>query len=146
MHALTTILCLLCCFPNSFSRDTRGGRVRFGIDTDPARVCAADLNGDGVVDLADEDLLILCILWGRSDTVCAGGDLDADGVVHAADLPQFITALLDGTTDPQELCASDLNRDGWIDGLDIQPMVNCLLDNGSPNGGPGDSTSWAAKR
>jgi RHS repeat-associated protein len=70
---------------------------------------------------------------------CLPGDMDDDSTVDAADMPQFITVLLDGSTDPHELCAADINGDGSQNGLDIQPFVTCLLGGGCPpvQGGSG---------
>lgn len=68
---------------------------------------------------------------------CLRGDLDGDSVVDAADLPRFITVLLEGTTDPHELCAADLNGDFQRDGLDIQPMVTCILGGPCPGASSG---------
>lgn len=76
-------------------------------------------------------------LSGPASAPCIRGDMDGDNVVDAADLPQFITVLLEGTTDPHELCAADLNGDFQRDGLDIQPMVTCILGGPCPGASSG---------
>jgi len=56
---------------------------------DIAETAPEDLNGDGVVDLAD--LLILLAAWGTCDGECPA-DLDGDGSVGLSDLLQLLAA------------------------------------------------------
>lgn len=62
---------------------------------------------------------------GASFTVCWPGDLDGNFDLDlSADLPVLVSKLLDPETiDTADLCAGDLNRDGRLDGLDIQEFV-----------------------
>lgn len=57
----------------------------------------------------------------------APGDLNADGVRDFADLGAFVTTLLSGPADRDQACAADMNGDGDVDGLDIDPFTACLL-------------------
>jgi len=58
----------------------------------------------------------------------ARGDVNIDGARNAADLGVFVSILLspDGAT-AQQRCAADTNRDGTLDGLDIEPFIDCVL-------------------
>ena len=51
--------------------------------------CFGDLNGDGIVDGADQGLLLA--QWGSCPSECSG-DLDGDGDVDGADLGLFLSA------------------------------------------------------
>jgi parallel beta-helix repeat protein len=50
---------------------------------EPAEVTFADLNGDGVIGMADFEMLVNC--WASSDEPCCVSDLDLDGVVGVVD-------------------------------------------------------------
>jgi subtilisin-like proprotein convertase family protein len=55
---------------------------------------------------------------------CGPGDTNHDGGATIADIiPSFVDALLNATDD----CAADVNTDGFVDGLDVQAMVDLLL-------------------
>jgi RHS repeat-associated protein len=123
--------------------------VLFGTDTDPAHICAADIDGNGVVDFTDSELLDCCILAGGCDNICSPGDIDQDGDVDKADQALFIGLLLPpGSEDPAELCAADVNQDGLVDGGDIGPFNQCLKGvvcppplGGTFESGPGSTDS-----
>jgi len=66
------------------------------------------------------------------DSMCpseVSGDCDGNGVLEpAADIPCFIAALLDPGTSPScPVARSDVNQDGFTNGLDIQAMANCII-------------------
>ena len=78
--------------------DTRGGAVAMGgaavavtaaqatITVGPSPFEQGDINGDGVVDFSDANIVIT--LWGTSD---AAGDVNGDGVVDFSDANVIIT-------------------------------------------------------
>lgn len=77
--------------------------------------CEADTDGDGVPDDCDP-----C-------PTRATGDLTGDGFIDDFDVSTFSTVLLNpSAATPDELCAADMNRDGAVDGLDLQGFVEVL--------------------
>lgn len=68
--------------------------------------------------------------WDAGDgpfTICLFGDADADGQLTAADVPTFVALLLaDAPAGTMQRCAVDFNRDGVIDGDDVQAFVDAL--------------------
>lgn len=61
---------------------------------------------------------------GNLISTCMGGDADLDGVMTLADVGPFVEALVSKSS--LGPCA-DVNGDGKLDGLDIQPFVDLLL-------------------
>lgn len=107
--------------------------VALGHDTEPAHVCAADIDGDNDVDADDATLLVACLLSGSCASVCSPGDLNADGEVDEADAALLVQVLLAATSDPSALCAADMNADGMYDSRDIQGFVNCAIYGDCPS-------------
>lgn len=64
-----------------------------------------------------------------ADPECATcrGDMDGNGVIDSGDLSGFVATLLSATPDH---CA-DLNADGSVNGLDIQPMLDRVIAGGA---------------
>jgi len=61
------------------------------------------------------------------------GDMDCSGNVDLDDIGPFVLALVDppayGLQQPDcDVMLADCNRDGYVNGCDIQPFVNLLLD------------------
>ena len=63
-------------------------RVEF-IDCEPPAECPEDLNGDGLIDLAD--LAVLLGNYGQSGMGPEDGDLNGDGTIDLADLSQLLS-------------------------------------------------------
>lgn len=61
-------------------------------------------------------------------TVPTGPDINGDGqVTLPGDVPPFIDALLGLDVPPPFLGRSDMNCDGTLNGLDVQPFVDTLI-------------------
>jgi hypothetical protein len=85
-----------------------------------------DTDGDGIPDACDPCPDV-------PGTECdVPGDMNCDGVVDLDDVPAMVLALID----PDEYAAQypdcdiatgDMNEDGDVNGLDLQPFVNALL-------------------
>lgn len=65
------------------------------------------------------------------------GDMDCNNSVNTLDLDDFVQALLNPAlyNASHTLCSitlADMNGDGLIDALDIQPFVTCVTGNGCP--------------
>lgn len=58
----------------------------------------------------------------------AFGDLNANGAVETADIPLFVNVLLGNDADPGHRYRADLNRDGRIDGADLQPFITAAMN------------------
>jgi hypothetical protein len=54
------------------------------------------------------------------------GDMDGSGAVDLPDIPLFVAALL-GQGSEIDACVADLNVDGTLDGQDLQPFVDALV-------------------
>lgn len=85
-----------------------------------------DCNEDGVIDvctasdcngnmIADECEFPAC-------PGILGGDMDCSGVTNLNDLPSFVEAVLNGTIS----CPADANKDGAVNGLDVQAFIDAL--------------------
>jgi len=62
------------------------------------------------------------------DLTCCIGDANDDGLLDTSDLPAMIAAQLSPpSAGTLALCRTDLNGDGRVDGLDIQPFVDQLI-------------------
>ncbi|MCG8407712.1 MAG: thrombospondin type 3 repeat-containing protein [Phycisphaerales bacterium] len=75
-----------------------------------------DTDGDGIGDVCD---------------ACPSrtqGDLNGDGIIDAIDIQHFVSVLLNGSGDPDELCAADVNGDMSPTLDDVQPFVGKLLE------------------
>ena len=56
------------------------------------------------------------------------GDFDWDAAVSpGTDLAIFVSVLIGETSSSNELIRADVNLDGKVDGLDIEPFVAALL-------------------
>lgn len=67
----------------------------------------------------------MCLMMSHSllsaDPVpCFPGDMNVDGAVDMLDVGPFVEVILGQNTDPDALCAADLNGDAQADGGDIQ--------------------------
>lgn len=63
-----------------------------------------------------------------SFTVCLAGDADGNFTLDPIlDIPAFVNEVLNGSGDEYTACASDVNGDGEVDGLDIPPFAAALL-------------------
>ncbi len=102
--------------------DTDSDGVPGCIDNCPTvpNVDQADADGDGVGDACDTCPLV-------PNPAQVEGDANGDTVVDLADVPIFVDVLLGLDTDPSHVAASDVNCDGEVNALDIQPMLNLLL-------------------
>jgi hypothetical protein len=66
-------------------------------------------------------------------TVALPGDMNCDNIVDMNDIPLFIPALLnEGPVGGCDINRADVNGDSQIDGLDMQPFVNLLVNSPSP--------------
>ena len=99
-----------------------------------------DLNGDGVVDQADQAILLS--YYGQAASSSPGAaraDLNDDGVVDATDLSILLSAENAGTTPPTTPTSGntttappppppndDINRDGLVDGNDLDVLKSYL--------------------
>jgi hypothetical protein len=62
------------------------------------------------------------------DTIPFIGDCNNDGLLNVeGDIPCFVDALLGFDIPEGAIFRSDLNFDGFTDGLDVQEMVNCFV-------------------
>ncbi|MCB9853013.1 MAG: M4 family metallopeptidase [Phycisphaerales bacterium] len=57
----------------------------------------------------------------------APADINADSLRDLQDLNAFVSVLLIGAQDADQFCAADMNSDGAVDGLDVEPFASCLL-------------------
>ncbi|MCC6143165.1 MAG: hypothetical protein IT368_05095 [Candidatus Hydrogenedentes bacterium] len=80
----------------------------------------------------------LSAYWARWGPACPRGDMNCDQIIDLSDVQEFVNAVLDpaSLTDCKAYLANtlpDVNPDGTprIDGNDIQPFVQCIL-NGCP--------------
>lgn len=55
------------------------------------------------------------------------GDLDASGVVDVADVELMVAAVLGTELELDAICAADMTGEGSVDGLDVQPFVDCVM-------------------
>lgn len=79
--------------------------------------CATfDLDFDGDVDCAD---------WREFKPVYA--EATGGGACASLSVSGFVAALLGAPVPPVYLCVADMNGDGRVDGLDIQPYVKAVL-------------------
>ncbi len=65
------------------------------------------------------------------DGPCDACDVNCDALYDLTDVEFFIGAIIDGEAGCSP-CAADLDQSGSVDGLDLQPFVDCLLN--SPTG------------
>jgi hypothetical protein len=77
----------------------------------------ADLNGDGVINTTDGDL-ILANFGLRGDSVCGGSFTDPPAPRTEISVSDLVTMGL------PELAGADLNGDGWVDGRDMDMFGN----------------------
>ncbi|MCB9857491.1 MAG: hypothetical protein H6818_17555 [Phycisphaerales bacterium] len=79
---------------------------------------AADLHS--VIDVTDTDVTL---------RILRPGDLNCDEAVSADDVERFVQALLHGDAgSPCSFLNADVNRDGMVNGEDIQPFMDLLLE------------------
>lgn len=63
-----------------------------------------------------------------SFTICLAGDADGSFTLDPTlDIPAFVNEVLNGGGDEYTTCASDVNGDGEVDGLDIGPFAAAFL-------------------
>ena len=88
----------------------------------PPQIDHGDMNGDTKVNGADVQLFVEVFLGIETDPdLIDQADFDENGSVDMADVPRFVAAL------PGQQRTGDMNRDGRVDGNDIQLFVNMLL-------------------
>ncbi len=100
--------------------DSDGDGVADACDICPGAPDNVDIDEDGLPDGCDP-----C-----PNTPTPGvmqGDVNDDNQVNLLDTPLFVDVLLGVDTDPMRVNASDMNCDGQVDGLDIEPFVAQLL-------------------
>lgn len=64
---------------------------------------------------------------GPTEDYLVFGDINGDGVVDLFDATALVEVLLGTPLDPSDTGRSDLNNDGRVNGLDIQPFIKALL-------------------
>ncbi len=94
----------------AFDSEAPGGPFHCMVD------CDLDCNGNGVPD--DCDFVM--------------GDADLSGQVTIDDVEPFVDLLLNQSGVVDALCACDINRDGMLDGRDVDGFVGCVLNEGCP--------------
>ena len=95
-------------------------------------LCPWDLNGDGVVGVAD--LLALVQNFGPCDEDCPA-DFNGDGIVDASDL---LTLIANFGECPGGGCPWDVNGDGVVDRNDAQAVIDNLGSCKDPDNCPWD--------
>src|SRR5207245_4383757 len=80
----------------------------------PVTFCSGDLNGDGVINAVDLELLRELIF------PCIVGDVNGDGLVNILDVFYLANYLNAGGPPPLGICAGDLNGDGVVDATDLK--------------------------
>ncbi len=85
-----------------------------------------DVNNDGVINGADVDAFVHVVDGDDVDPVhrCAA-DANANGFMECEDLSAFVRLVLAAESD---CAAGDTNLDGILDGGDIQPFIDVLLN------------------
>lgn len=105
-----------------FAPDAAAGD-RFGV--------AVEMSGDTMLVGAFADDTIAGVDAGSAYTFDLGctGDLNCDFSIDMADVPQFVEALLDaGDFEGCDIYRADVNRDGFINGLDVAHFANLLVN------------------
>jgi surface protein len=75
-----------------------GGTSNPGYFTEKSAFILGDVNGDGMVNIADVTALITKVLRGNTSVSdCPAGDLNGDGTLNIADVTSLITKVLRGT-------------------------------------------------
>ena len=98
--------------------------------------CPWDLNGNGVVDIAD--LLTLLFSFGPCDDPAdCPVDFDGNGAVDVIDL---LALLWHYGSCPGFACRWDFNRDGIVDFMDLQEMIGHMGQCEDPDNCPWDLT------
>ncbi|MCB9855404.1 MAG: hypothetical protein H6818_06910 [Phycisphaerales bacterium] len=120
--------------PTSIARDaSTDGLYVVQLDSDGTIVRLRDINNDGdALDVGESVAVaaglspILAMAVPKQLTNCIPGDADGDGAIDTDDIPGFVNSLLE-QTGPAPACPIDMNNDGRIDGLDIQPFLFALV-------------------
>jgi plastocyanin len=82
-----------------------------------AHPCAAfDVDYDGDVDCADWQEFLMLYSQAGAVGPCVGLTIE-----------EFVAALLEMSSLPGPQCVADMNGDGAVDGLDVQPFVDAIL-------------------
>ncbi len=91
---------------------------------------AADLNGDGVIDIDDLNIIINIIVKKYNPDPILVGDVNGDGVVDVDDLNIIINIMLKKSAD---VPAADVNGDGVVDIDDLNTVINVMLHKFDPS-------------
>jgi hypothetical protein len=84
----------------------------------PADMVAADINGDGSVDISDA-VAFIETLKAQGTLLYLPGDANADGTVNKADITYLIDYIFNSGKAPSPLARADLNGDGRVDISDV---------------------------
>jgi len=108
--------------------------VLTGVDNDPTRIAAADLDGNGVVDDDDMFLMLGPLVYGslNASELRGSGDANGDGVVNGEDIAPLISMILNGTSgfSIRAQWGADMDRDGSVTIADVPLFVNVVLNPG----------------
>ena len=94
-----------------------------------ADIPEADVNGDGVTDIDDLNIIINIIVKKYNPDPLLVGDVNGDGVVDIDDLNIIINIMLKKAAN---IPAADLNGDGVVDIDDLNTVVNIMLHKYDP--------------
>ncbi len=92
-------------------------------------VCQSDVDGNGTVNFADVQKIILCY-YQQPTGACANMDVDCDGVIGPGDANAAICAFQGGQNCCADCaCHGDVNESGAINFADVFHVIQCI---GSP--------------